>query len=398
MDVNFQDTLIRREHTALGFGLAENIGKHDYYSHFLAGKVVFRPDKMFEFELGQDKHFFGNGYRSLILSDHSDPFPYLKITTAFWKVKYVNLFAVQRAEQVPTIWSVDADPLPVDFHLKYTSLHYLSMNFGRRFNLALFESVVWDGTNNEFDRGFEPRYLNPVIFYRPVEFAIGSPDNVQLGMEASYLLGKHNRVYGQLMLDEFLLSELRAGNGWWGNKYGLQLGILSDDVAGIKGLRIRAEGNVVRPYTYTHGSSIQNYGHFNRALAHPLGANFKEAVLQVYFKKKRMIYSAQFIIAEKGYDGLVEGVTNFSNYGGDIFLSNKGVPKNREYGNFIGQGVNAQNSFAEFKAAYILNPAMNLAFELGGRNIVFGPDKAINEFQLFVGLKTRLYNRYLDYL
>ncbi len=394
---SFQDTFISSEKSMLGLGELNDQNKDVFSSHFFAGKITFRPDELFEFEIGHDKHFIGNGYRSMILSDHSDPYSYLKITTSFWKVKYMNLFAAQKHVDEINLLHTDATQTETTFRWKYSSLHYLSMNFGKRLNLALFESVIWGGRNNEFERGFDPRYLNPVIFYRPVEFAVGSPDNVQLGMEASYVVGKHNLFYGQLMLDEFLLSELRAGNGWWGNKYAVQFGVLVDNAMGIEHLRLRLEGNVVRPYTFTHGSSVQNYGHLNRPLAHPLGANFQEVVVQINYKKNRMMYSAQANIAEKGYDGVVDGVTNFTNYGGDIFLSNKEVPRNREYGNFIGQGVAAQNIFIEAKAAYVLNPRWNLAFELGGRSVVAGPDKSINETQLFFGLRTRLYNQYLDY-
>ena len=43
--------------------------------------------------------------------------------------------------------------------------HYLSWNVSKRFNLGLFESVLWTNTN---DRGFDVNYLNPLYFFVPL--------------------------------------------------------------------------------------------------------------------------------------------------------------------------------------------------------------------------------------
>jgi hypothetical protein len=40
--------------------------------------------------------------------------------------------------------------------------HYLSWNISNKFNLGLFESVVWPN-----DRGFD-EFCKPIIFYRAV--------------------------------------------------------------------------------------------------------------------------------------------------------------------------------------------------------------------------------------
>ena len=85
-------------------------------------------------------------------------------------------------------------------------------------------------------------------------------------------------MYGQLLLDEFKLSEVRAGDGWWGNKFGFQLGGKYIDAFNIKNLDLQLEHNRVRPFTYSHGDSVANYTHYNMPLAHPLGANFQEVI------------------------------------------------------------------------------------------------------------------------
>ncbi|MBK9418874.1 MAG: hypothetical protein IPN62_16725 [Flavobacteriales bacterium] len=91
-------------------------------------------------------------------------------------------------------------------------------------NLGIFEAIVWSAGDSLYPRGFDVQYLNPVIFYRPVEFAIGSPDNALLGGALNVRAGRSTTLYLQVMLDEFLLEQVRSGNGWYANKQAVQGG------------------------------------------------------------------------------------------------------------------------------------------------------------------------------
>lgn len=95
-----------------------------------------------------------------------------------------------------------------------------------------------------------------------------------MGINLKYKLNSKNSLYGQIMLDEFLFDNVKAGNGWWANKQGIQAGFKSIDVFGVKSLYLQGELNYVRPYTYQHRETIGSYSHHRAALAHPLGANF----------------------------------------------------------------------------------------------------------------------------
>ena len=52
----------------------------------------------------------------------------------------------------------------------------------------------------------------------------------------------------------------------------------------LDGLYSIMEFNSVRPFTYSHMSSKQNYGHKNHSLAHPLESNFKEFLVLAGFQ------------------------------------------------------------------------------------------------------------------
>ena len=175
----------------------------------------------------------------------------IKIESEFWKVKYVNLY------------SMHVDNYNGQENKKFSSTHTLSWNINKAINLSIFESVVWAAKDSLNQRNFDINYLNPIIFFRPVEYSIGSADNSFLGANLKLRFFKKHIFYGQLLVDEFLLNELRSGNGWWANKYGFQFGYKVFDLFGIKGLGAQIEYNEVRPFTYSHVVSQQNYGHMN---------------------------------------------------------------------------------------------------------------------------------------
>src|SRR5690606_6726891 len=117
---------------------------------------------------------------------------------------------------------------------KYATMHHLSMNVTKWLNIGLFESVVFNRNDH-----YEVSYLVPIIFYRQIERAQGSPDNALLGMNFKALVARRLQFYGQFLLDEFKAKELTAGNSWWGNKFGVQVGGKYFDAFGIKNLDLQ---------------------------------------------------------------------------------------------------------------------------------------------------------------
>ncbi len=59
---------------------------------FASAHIAYSLKKYFTFQLGTDKNFIGDGYRSLLLSDYAAYYPYFKIETNIWKIKYMCLW------------------------------------------------------------------------------------------------------------------------------------------------------------------------------------------------------------------------------------------------------------------------------------------------------------------
>lgn len=349
-----------------------------------SGYIALQANEYFSFQLGHGKNFYGDGYRSLLLSDNSFNNLFLKSTINFWHIKYQVLY-----NQYIDI--TDRSDYENGYARKYTTTHYLSWAATKRLNIAFFDAVVWSSNDSAGNyRGFDVQYLNPIIFMRPVEFSIGSPDNALLGLNVSYIVGKHNVFYGQLILDEFKFSEVTAGDGWWGNKQGFQLGFKAYDPFGIKNLYFQTEYNWVRPYTYSQRLPLKNYGHYNQSLAHPYGANFWESVNFIRYNYKRIFIDYQFLYSIYGNDP--EGM----DYGKNIYLSYN--DRVQDYDNYVGQGIKTTLIYSNINLSYLINPAYNLNFSLGYtyRNLKNDEGTATTNY-IYVGLRTSLGNKYYDF-
>lgn len=314
--------------------------------------------KYFQLTVAYDKNHIGDGYRSLLLSDFSSNYSQLKFTGEIGNVQYTSIWAYMNDPVNPRIDSLNSGGRYGD-GIKYGAFQYIDYNATNRLSVGIFQSVIWANRNQAGYRGIDLNYLNPGVLYRPIENNNRtSPDKMFLGLNARYKVLNNMSAYGQFLLGEFTAKEFFAGKGYAHNKWGAQLGLRGFDIFAIKNLNFLGEYNWVRPYTYQHFTSISNYSNNGEPLAHPRGANFKELVGIVNYHWKRYDFSGKAVYSMFGTDP-----DSDTNMGGDIFQSYRTIPE--RYGNKIGQGVKNNLYYADFRAAYILNPKYNLRLELG---------------------------------
>lgn len=301
------------------------------------GFLGYQASKHFQVQVGHGRQFIGHGLRSLLLSDFSNNYFYLRFNTKVWKFHYQNLWA----ELTPISPNFSSGDLLLP--KKYFAAHYLSLKPTRNLELGLFETVVFDRKDQ-----FELQYLNPLILYRSVEHALGSPDNVLIGLSFNWSPWRKTAVYGQLIMDEFKLDELFSDRGWWANKYGLQAGVKLFDIL-LPHLDLIMETNWVRPFTYSHYDSIANYSHYLYPLAHPLGSNFKEVTSRLIYSpapRWRIQWDQSWI-----RQGRNEGNVN---YGANVLWTN--TTRLSEYGHHLGQGISTTIWWNQFQVDYELFP------------------------------------------
>jgi hypothetical protein len=339
-------------------------------------RFAYTPNQIFNFQIGHDKNFIGEGNRSLFLSDYGKPYYFGQIRARFWHVEYTMLYQFMNENYKSTKAQ------------KFAASHYLSWNVTKKINLGIFETVIFQPKDTLLYRGFDVEYLNPVVFFRPQEYAIGSSDNVLLGASFS-IKHKKQTLYGQLIVDEFLLSEIRAKSGWWANKYGGLLGIKGYLKLRNEKFFYRVEANAVRPYTYAHVNSLQNYGNQNSTLSHPYGANFMEILFEAKWQRSNWLVK---VFANGGYQGLDKGGKS---YGGNIYLPYMLRPSN--YDNKIGQGIRNNYFRINLHSAYKLSEKGSIyAFA----ELQYRYDSALSQrsnLVPFIGIRSYLWNDYRNY-
>ncbi|AMR30472.1 gliding motility protein RemB [Mucilaginibacter sp. PAMC 26640] len=353
-----------------------------YNWSYITANVSYTPSKYFNLSAGRDKTFIGDGYRSLLLSDYSSPYPYVKVTATVGNVKYMAM------------WGYFNDPAATSElfiqRKKYGVFHYLDWNISNRVSVGFFDAVVQANTDDSgHKRGFDFNYVNPFIFLRPVEAAGGSPDNAVIGFTAKYEVLDNLTLYGQFSLDEFESKNFFSHPDNYRNKFGYQVGFRGTNLFGVKGLNYLAETNSARPYTYSERSTIVNYTANSEPLAHPWGANFREYVGLLNYSYKRFDFSGEVDLGHYGLD------VNGMNYGKNPF-DNYTVPAKVE-GNFIGQGLTTNMVYLQGKIAFLLNPKYNLRIELGGlyrteKNTAFNDKTGM----LTLGIRSSFRQMYTD--
>ncbi|MES2379483.1 MAG: hypothetical protein V4538_00475 [Bacteroidota bacterium] len=328
----------KRIGTLQGIGFTKSDGKE--FNHFLSsGYISFSPNKYMDWQLGQGRQFIGDGVRTFIMSNNAVDNFYLRLNTRIWKINYTNIFSEYRDYNVKG-YGIQAR--------HYAATHHLSVNIGKRFNLGLFETIIFQRDSGYNNGGFEVNYLNPIIMYKSIENGLNSTDKAILGANFKFNFLNRFSLYGQLVISEFVLDQITMNKGWWGNKWAYQLGLKYIDVFGVNNLDAQVEYNVCRPFMYTSYSPLQTFTNYAQPLGHPLGANFRELIGVVRYQPLNKLYlQLKGIYYEIGYD------TNNSNVGQNIGLSYN-TRTLGEYGNTIAQGQLTKVLYIDFMSSYMI--------------------------------------------
>ena len=374
-----------------GIGIAKEFKGNQFDFPSADANITFTPSKLMNFQLGYSRNFIGDGYRSIFEGDGASPYPYFKINTTFWKIKYTNTY----------MWLKDVRPevtAEKTYATKYMANHYLSWNATKRLNIGFFESVIWTDTNN---RGFDVNFVNPIIFYRSVEFSSSSKSgNAALGLTGKYKWSNSVNFYSQFFIDEFAVADMFGGEKSWRNKIGYQLGAKYYNAFGVPNLYLQAEYNMVRPYVYSHSEVITNYGHNNQSMGHNWGSNFNELVAIARYNKGRLFGDVKLNFGVRGFD--YDTATDTKNYGSNIYkdydedrASDKGVA--------VGNGNKTTVLIADMNVGYLVNPNANL--KLFANFMYHSLSPKVETVAVFkenttwfsVGLRSDVFNWYFDY-
>lgn len=368
-------------------GLSQTDPKFDPQSYFnyksgvinnytdIRSRISYTPNHIFNFQVGLDHNFIGEGSRSMFLDDYGKPYPFAMIRARFWRLEYSILYQFMR-EGKQQNWEG-----------KFGSSHHISLNATKWLNFGIFETVVFQPKDTLVNRGFDAEYLNPMVFYRPQEYSLGSSDNVLIGFEMSVKFNQHT-AYFQFILDEFYLAEIRAHSGWWANKFGGQFGVKGRLQKGKHQFFYRVETNFARPYTYSHISDDLNFGNQGTPLAHVYGSNFIELLGELKWQREKFGAKLFTNYSLHGSD------KNEFNYGADIYLPYTNRPY--ELGHFIGNGIQRNFFRTQLTINYKVLKFGNLKAFV--ENIfMYDVQNAQANYSIVIGLRSMLWNDHRNY-
>lgn len=371
-----------------GQGRAKKFKTNGYDYAMASGYVSYSPIKMFNIQVGHGKHFVGDGYRSLLLSDNAFNYPYARLTTTYKNIQYTNLYTSFMNLTAGGATTPPGVPERL-FQKKIGSFQFLSTNLFHRLQLGLFQGMIWEAADTMNRQHTNFHTYNPIIGVSALAFGLDDiKNNVLMGATLKLKITKSIFIYGQFMMDDMTLYADRKEN-----KYGYQAGFKYFDLFTVKNLHFQAEYNTVRPYAYAAENPYQSYTHYNQALTHPLGANFYEVVGFINYRFRDFFIQLKGNYAVKGNDSLNK------NFGGDIFKADNQFSISQPLDNIhTTQGLKTTISTQDVHIGYLVNPSTNFNIVLGFTNRMETTNKGTIATQfVYFGIRTSLANFYYDF-
>lgn len=337
------------------------VSGYDYA--FSSGFISYQPIRQLNIQVGHGKQKIGNGYRSLLLSDNAFNYPYLRLTSEWFKgrLQYTNIYAVlMNLETGGAKTPLYTEPL---FQKKAASFQYLSFNASKRITVGLFQGMIWNAADSMNRQHLDWQYFNPVIFTNLGFYGLSNRNNIVIGADLNIKISNSLSLYGQFMADDF------SNKTVLGNAFGYQAGLRYFDAFRVRNLTLQAEYNDVAEGSYNSPfgtRSNQSFSHYNQTLAYTPGYG-REVVLLADYRLMR------------------------------VFVN---VKANLQYLSLNTYAL-YQNTMGRLQLGYTINHAYNFNVSLGYtyRYQDFLSFNASNNTTSFysVSLKTNLYNTYYDF-
>lgn len=343
-------------------------GAYDYA--YSIGSIQYQMTKNIRIEAGNNQHFIGTGYRSLLLSDNSFPAPNVRL---HWKISPSWSYQVLIRNQKNLYRKPYTDAVEYPYESKFFGATYMTYKPLKNLSVSLFTAGNQLRGDSLVKHRFEGQMLIPVpliqndLLWGKSEVMNGiSGLNVDFGMQKM-------RLYGQLAIDKYNSTYLLAG----------QVGARFFDIFKVKNLSAQTEVNMVPRYFYAAANPKLSYSHYNLPSAHPKGNNFNEVLVHLNYEYKRAFITSRSVF--------------YKTYGGDDSTQ---IAANNIFSRSQAGAVFSSGStfIQEFEVGYRFNRRYNGIISAGwkGRFFEFG-DNRMTQQMFFIGLKTALFNQYLDF-
>jgi hypothetical protein len=363
----YLSSYVKANNVVPGMARAKAFKVSGYDYAFGSGYISWSPSNLFNLQLGHGHHFIGEGYRSMLLSDNTFNYPYIKPSFQYKWIKYDVIYSslmIMHAGQIRT--TRFNEPI---FRKKPGTFHLLTVKPVPMLELGLFEGTIFHAETPGKPESFD--FVNPIIGVNTLRFGLDDKDNnVVAGILMSVKPIKEICVYGQLVGDDQVGAHEKAA-------YQGGLRIV------LKQFQFQAEYNKANPYSYSATNTFQAYSHYNQSLSHPWGASFEE-----FNGSVSTIFFSRLIIAARGSMGKTQSLGMNILMSDSITTLSAKIPSSSDL------------LFVTGLVQYIINPSSNLSVfaETTYRKKTFEGSKKEEETGfIYFGIKTDLFTSYRDF-
>ncbi|MFD1553786.1 hypothetical protein DNU06_09645 [Putridiphycobacter roseus] len=248
---------------------------------FATGYFSYTPTTWLNIQAGNGNQFIGNGYRSLLLSNFTVNYPYIKPEFSLFKgrLQYTLIYAsLQNLYRLPYSNSPEAN-----YEKKMSTTHFVNFALNKNIQIGFFEGNIWNRTDSLGTKKLKAASFNPILGVNSLLVEDNNYNSIGgININARY---KKSMIYGQLLLDHSSIA-------------GTQIGLKFYHVM-TQNLHLQFEFNQTKENAYTANNKRLNYSHSNLPLAHPYESGFKELIGILDYNWKRIYLQAKFIYAEK---------------------------------------------------------------------------------------------------
>lgn len=313
-------------------------------------------------QFGHDKQFVGYGYRSLLLSDASAPYPFLRAQVSFWenRITYTSTWAVlQSLDRVPSDGS-GSEASFIRMGAKFNYLHVQPLHW---LGIGLFDGTTWTWRQNNNPKSVE--------YYMPYGWVYSGEGirNHLVGLNYFASPLPFFTLYGQQVWN--VTGEGRA------TQVGLKFIGLPPN------LSLQFEWNNVGDNAYytpmdtafqtvlatdlfePDGEVTNYYQHNDQMLAHPMGVSLNEFLIRMRYRMRDLNFS---LAIHQVQQHLVSNPRSIR--------------------------------FVQFEGGYIINPKSNAQLVVGMIRRTEELELSANPLETnytYIAFRTNLFNRYLDF-
>ncbi len=351
--------------------LRSNVKFNDLNSpYFDFAEAHLRADlSWFNVEFGREYFRVGTGYSDrLIFSDNAPATDFLRIDARYGAVRYMFVHG-----SILTGYE-GFGPLAQ----KYYALHRLEFSALGFLNAGFSEMAVYVRASPEF------AYLNPFLFLKSAEHSLRDRDNTLLALDVELYPAAGVKVYGAMLVDDVDFSKI--GTGWWGNEFGWQGGIFLANVAGVRDVDFLAEYTRLEPYVYSNRIEGNEYSHDGFGLAHHLGPNSDEWLINLIFRPSPLFRGILGYRRTRHGDNYFDAGGAFVNVGGSI-MSGHRTPDSPTAPFLAGRRVETDGIEAAVRYEPVTNLLITGSYRFSGSTFGMGGGEASDH--LF-GIRTLL--------